>query len=236
MSEYAPSNTDFNAPPVAPLEYNSFNPEKSRREKIGRAVMDLLRREANPAYSETIVMPEQDKAKAGLEYLNNLPDKIEAYSDEAREIMGVVSEMALSYNHPRAIDSESLRDMDYSKRINFVNPKDWSDVDASPVRLPVGMFVGAVGIDHFIEGRDGLKSGSPSKKVIKSYAKRSPQEGPSLSSVDIYVTPSGEAFAYVHGDGSHRLAAAKMRGDKMITAYNESIDIFLLDHEVRWPT
>lgn len=242
MSEYIQPNKDLkdvvDAPP-ARLELNdSFNPEKSRLksrlERFGGAVLGLVGRQI--ARSETIVMPEKSKAEAGLEVLRQSPDVVEAYSGESRELLDAVSEMAIHYNDSRTIDIRSLDDVGYSKETNFVLPEDLKSLkDGQPTTLPVDMFVGATGIDHFTEGRGGLKNGSSSKEVIKAYAKLPPPEGPSLSGVVIYVTPSGEAFAYVHGDGSHRLAAAKMRGDEMITAYSGSIKIRMLDSDVQWP-
>ena len=89
------------------------------------------------------------------------------------------------------------------------------------VALPVSNFVAAPEFTDWVNGRsDGRKNGRASKKVIAEYAKQPSESAPPISMAIAYRQPNGLVVYELVGDGAHRLAAAKKRGDQYINVMN----------------
>jgi hypothetical protein len=65
--------------------------------------------------------------------------------------------------------------------------------------------------------------------VMKHYASL-PTELPSLDLVNVYVQPDGRIFAKNHSDGSHRIGAAFLRGDKTVKTYD--VNFVMLERNI----
>ncbi len=90
--------------------------------------------------------------------------------------------------------------------------EDWS------MELPVNAFVEAPGFQDWENGRPDLKNGKSSKRVIGRYACMPGVTAPPIQKVIVYIQPDGKVLCSLVGDGAHRLAAAKKRGDTRIRA------------------
>jgi hypothetical protein len=89
------------------------------------------------------------------------------------------------------------------------------------IALPVSNFIAAPEFTDWINGRsDGKKNGRVSKKVIAEYAKQPSETAPPISMAIAYRQPNGLVAYELVGDGAHRLAAAKKRGDEYIKVIN----------------
>lgn len=94
-----------------------------------------------------------------------------------------------------------------------------ADVSMYAVPLPVDAFVTAPEITSWQKGRGQDRKGDrTSAQVVSSYATMRADTAPPVQHVTVYVRPDGVCFAQLHGDGAHRLCAAKRRGDQHIYA------------------
>jgi hypothetical protein len=84
----------------------------------------------------------------------------------------------------------------------------------SEIELPTAMFVSAEGFESW-QGRNesNQKDGQSSSETIQDYASRDTQ-APPLSDVAGYLLPDGRLF--FKSNNSHRIAAARLRGDKTV--------------------
>ena len=85
----------------------------------------------------------------------------------------------------------------------------------APVTLPLRNFVYASEMKNWNKGRDGHKSGSSSRQIIRSYARQSTPMPP-IGMVTAHVQPNGHVLYSSVMDGAHRVAAAHLRGDESI--------------------
>ena len=104
---------------------------------------------------------------------------------------------------------------------------EWPDMRAIPesdIPLPVELFVAAPMIKDWQEGRvSESKGGKSSRDIIRQYTEMDPKTSPSIRKVDIVVDSDGGVFLALQGDGTHRLCAAKMRGDREILCRGISV-------------
>ena len=85
------------------------------------------------------------------------------------------------------------------------------------VSMPINIFAGAINFDSWEGRRAGhLKDDKPSKVIIDDYANRDSEIPGIEDGIDMFLANSGEVFAYSHN--SHRLAAARLRGQETISA------------------
>lgn len=91
-------------------------------------------------------------------------------------------------------------------------------VEKWSTELPVDAFVEAPGFQDWENGRPDLKNGESSKHVIGRYARMPGATAPPIQKVTVYIQPDGKVLCSLAGDGAHRLAAAKKRGDTRIRA------------------
>ena len=80
------------------------------------------------------------------------------------------------------------------------------------VNLPVINFVSAPGVKNWLDGNGSKRS----RQIIRSYALQSEPFG-AIDLVSAYAQPNGVVFYRLLRDGSHRLSAAQLRGDKAIS-------------------
>ena len=135
---------------------------------------------------------------------------------------------------------------DYLDSFHFINDKMRlegnmvllrNDQHSDPFVIPTSLFASAPGFESW-SGRDdanGKVWNSPygsdvssSIDVMRHYASL-PTELPPLESINIYVQPDGRLFVADSG-GSHRTAAAFLRGDTTIKS--KSVDFVMLDHNI----
>ena len=98
------------------------------------------------------------------------------------------------------------------------NLPEGAPVEQWAVELPVDKFVEAPDFVNWHDGRDGKKNGMSSKKKIRQYARMPGRTAAPITHVIVYMQPNGKVFCGLAGDGAHRLAAAKLRGDESIYA------------------
>ena len=91
-------------------------------------------------------------------------------------------------------------------------------VEAWSVPLPVDKFTYAPEFTNWQDGRVDAKNGRPSASVIAKYARMRGDTAAPIQHVVVYMQPDGKVFCGLVGDGAHRLAAAKRRGDSSIRA------------------
>lgn len=78
-------------------------------------------------------------------------------------------------------------------------------------------FVYGVGLRNYTTGRDTLKGGVSSKKVIDANSSKPSMTMPPLLHVQaFYEEKSDKTFYALVGDGTHRLASAYRRGDEYV--------------------
>lgn len=101
-----------------------------------------------------------------------------------------------------------------------------------PLEVPTHLLVGAQSFDSW-KGYDGGNGGkrvsgeyagyydrqSKSYDVIKHYAAL-PTDLPPVTTIDLFIQPNGMIFGDNGSGDSHRLAAAMLRGDATVRAYN----------------
>lgn len=138
-------------------------------------------------------------------------------------------------------DDEAVRH--YLRRRPFTNttPLNGNPVDLiitaakndEPIQVPVRLIADADGFLSW-EGRNAQKTRStntgyvtePSYNVIKHYAML-PTEAPPIKEMKVYIQPDGKIFFRNIGDGSHRLAAAILKGNSTVPTY--SLEVHYLD-------
>jgi hypothetical protein len=108
----------------------------------------------------------------------------------------------------------------------------------TPIEIPVDLIVGAQGFaswagrsEHHLKHlvHDGLSQNVPSLDAIKYFASLD-TPAPPVKDMEMYLQPNGKVFLSNHHDGSHRIAAAILRGDKTLPTYNISIHSLETDY------
>ena len=103
------------------------------------------------------------------------------------------------------------------------------------VRVPVANFIHAAGFESW-QGRGGnvkfdqYSNNQGSRQTIARYARKSTPMPP-INGAVAYAQPNGMVLFSGVGDGSHRLAAAHLRGDETIEV-GGSLSVRQLDHDI----
>ena len=142
------------------------------------------------------------------------------------------------------VPNEAIKD--YLDSFHFMNEKMRLDGDKLSLKgdragdsfaIPLSLFVSAPTFTSWSGRNDANGKGwnsldgsgvASSMDVIKHYASL-PTELPPLESINIYVQPDGRPFV-ADSDGSHRTAAAFLRGDTTIKA--GSVNFVMLDSNI----
>lgn len=116
---------------------------------------------------------------------------------------------------PRTRQHTLLQDMpDTSDRLVLAHAGSRDEgVSNGILYLKTDKFVYAVGMQDFTNGREDSKGGQSSREVIQRYKNMSARTVPPATMVTAYVEAGGNTYYSLGGDGTHRLAAAKLRGD-----------------------
>lgn len=112
-------------------------------------------------------------------------------------------------------------DMPHQAVARTVLPEQLSEgapVETWSIPLPVDKFTHAPEFVDWYEGRRDSKNGRSSAQVIAHYARMRGSTAAPIQHVIVYMQPDGKVFCGLVGDGAHRLAAAKRRGDTTIQA------------------
>jgi hypothetical protein len=184
------------------------------------------------AYENTdkLALCDAGKSPELVQCIEDLPEDIPANDPRVDLIVKSLFEID---THP--IEKPvSLRDLNESIKGNIAGETkisiyegEWPDMRAIPesdIPLPVELFVTALMIKDWREGRASeSKGGKSSRDIIRQYAEMDPKTSPPIRKVDIVVDSDGGVFLALQGDGAHRLCAAKMRGDREILCREISI-------------
>lgn len=181
-------------------------------------------------YENTDKLVDVGKSSELVQCIEDLPEDIPA-NDPRVEL--IVKSLFKIDAHP--IEKPvSLRDLNELIKDNIASETkisiyegEWPDTRAIPgsdIPLPVELFVAAPMIKDWREGRvSESKGGKSSRDIIRQYAGMNPKASPPIRSVDIIVDSDSRVFLALQGDGTHRLCAAKMRGDREILCRGISI-------------
>ncbi len=101
--------------------------------------------------------------------------------------------------------------------------REGADPTEYAIPIPVVAFVAAPEIVDWDTGRIDSKNGRSSVSVINDYAGRPAKTAAPIQHVQVYIRPDGAVYAALHGDGAHRLCAARRRGDQDILCRNATI-------------
>ncbi len=129
--------------------------------------------------------------------------------DEAQHLVnGIV-------NSAKQEESEFVPEEAFRATIDQGRPSVIIDASSKPIEVPLSSIVSAVGFQSWENGRgDGIgKDNKSSSETIKDYASR-PTEIPPLDNAVALILPNGEVV--IMSENSHRVAAAKLRGQKTI--------------------
>jgi len=113
--------------------------------------------------------------------------------------------------------SELLGKLPFVKEEAITKPvaPDRFEIDGK-IEVPLEVVIGGTSLESWAGRRAGhLKNGRSSLEVIREYASKGKYDG-SSGLLDAIVVRGSDGKAYLYLESSHRVAAAKLRGDKSI--------------------
>lgn len=181
--------------------------------------------------TDKLALCDVGKSPKLVQCIEDLPEGIPA--NDPRVDLIVKSLFSIDDAHPIE-EPVSLRDLNKLIKDNIAGETkisiyegEWPDMRAisgSDIPLPVELFVAALMIKDWREGRvSESKGGKSSRDIIRQYAEMDPKTSPPIRSVDVVIDSDGGVFLALQGDGAHRLCAAKVRGDCEILCREISI-------------
>src|SRR6266540_4666465 len=201
------SNTENPQPAehLAPIEYQPSRIDQIHG-AIGRAAVLLHGVEQVPEY------PPSDGSLHDLMKLYEGTEDLTLLDPESPAAQHVLSHF---HNSPKLASPMFIPNILGAKGANALAIEAQPD---SPVHLPVRNFVSAAGLQDWNNGRGGPKGdayGASSRQKIREYARKG-EPMPPIGFVKALVQPDGRVLYAATQDGSHRVAAAHLRGDTTI--------------------
>ncbi len=134
---------------------------------------------------------------------------LSSLEDEAQPLINGLMDSA------KKEESDFVPEEAFTEVLDKNKPNVIIDASSKPIEVPLSAVVSAVGFRSWENGRsDGIGKGSKSSsETIKDYASRS-TEIPPIDSAVAVILPNGEVV--IMSENSHRVAAAKLRGQKTI--------------------
>ena len=191
---------------------------RQRRRHLERDRPDVL-----PDYSVGDLSAVHPLSAEFIDMLRRLPSSIN--SSDSR-LTAIVPALNVASIEPVKVPIP-LKDLDDLNNRSSLITRIKPDEDNYAVPLPVASFIAAPGLRDWGEGRGEVvwRNGKEinSRDLICEYIQYPGKTAPPISGVIVYITPNGSVISVLFTDGTHRLCAARRRGNADIMATDVAI-------------